>query len=173
MALFSTYKPSISPPATDYPTLWNGAMDELDSRFGTAATFGGTLAVTGAASFSGGITNTGSLSVLHATLPSIYMNKTDATAQSWRMYATETTWRVRNETVGSDRMIYTEASGLAVTAAISATGKVSTPASVTGAASLNIPHGTAPTSPTDGDVWSTTTTLNFRLNGVTKTVTLT
>jgi hypothetical protein len=31
MAAFSTYKPSIG--ATNYPTLWNGAMDELDSRF--------------------------------------------------------------------------------------------------------------------------------------------
>ncbi len=40
-------------------------------------------------------------------------------------------------------------------------------------ASLTIPHGVAPTAPVNGDVWSTTTTLNFRLNGVTKTVTLT
>lgn len=45
MALFSTYKPSIG--ATNYPTLWNGAMDELDSRFGTAAVFSGTVAVSG------------------------------------------------------------------------------------------------------------------------------
>lgn len=41
------------------------------------------------------------------------------------------------------------------------------PASTTSAASLRVPHGTAPTAPTDGDVWTTTTGLFLRLNGVT------
>lgn len=48
-----------------------------------------------------------------------------------------------------------------------------TSASTTTQASLNIPHGVAPTSPVDGDVWSTTAGLFIRVNGVTKTVTLT
>jgi hypothetical protein len=40
-------------------------------------------------------------------------------------------------------------------------------ASGTGAASLNIPHGTAPTSPNNGDCWTTTTGLFCRVNGAT------
>jgi hypothetical protein len=30
-----------------------------------------------------------------------------------------------------------------------------------------VPHGTAPTSPVDGDVWTTTAGLYVRINGVT------
>jgi len=52
-------------------------------------------------------------------------------------------------------------------------GKVVTVASTSSLASLNIPHGTAPTTPTNGDVWTTTAGLFIRINGVTKTVTLT
>jgi hypothetical protein len=40
-------------------------------------------------------------------------------------------------------------------------------ASGTGAASLNIPHGTAPTSPNNGDCWTTTGGLYCRINGAT------
>lgn len=46
-------------------------------------------------------------------------------------------------------------------------------ASGTGAASLTVPPGTAPTTPVNGDLWGTTTTLNYRLNGATKQVMLT
>jgi len=34
--------------------------------------------------------------------------------------------------------------------------------------SIRIPHGTAPTSPVDGDVWTTTTSAYVRINGVTQ-----
>lgn len=44
------------------------------------------------------------------------------------------------------------------------------PAAVTGAASLNIPHGTAPTSPNNGDVWTTTAAMFVRINGTTQTL---
>jgi hypothetical protein len=40
-------------------------------------------------------------------------------------------------------------------------------ASVAGAASLNIPHGAAPTAPNDGDCWTTTAGLFCRINGAT------
>ena len=46
-------------------------------------------------------------------------------------------------------------------------------ASTTARASLRIPHGTAPTSPVNGDMWTTTSGLLVQINGVTKTVTLT
>ena len=52
-------------------------------------------------------------------------------------------------------------------------GTVIAPAATATKAPLRIPHGTAPTSPTDGDMWTTTAGLFIRINGVTKTVTLT
>jgi len=42
-----------------------------------------------------------------------------------------------------------------------------TDAATAGAASLNMPHGTAPTSPVDGDCWTTTAGLFCRINGTT------
>lgn len=51
--------------------------------------------------------------------------------------------------------------------------KIVTLASSTSGAGINLPHGAAPTSPVDGDVWTTTAGLFVRINGVTKTVTLT
>ena len=45
--------------------------------------------------------------------------------------------------------------------------KTTLAAAVAGYASLNVPHGTAPSSPVDGDVWTTTAGLYVRVNGVT------
>ena len=39
------------------------------------------------------------------------------------------------------------------------------PATTTSLASLRVPHGTAPTSPVNGDIWSTTAGLYVRING--------
>jgi hypothetical protein len=47
------------------------------------------------------------------------------------------------------------------------TGKLTTVTSGTGAASLSVPHGTAPTSPANGDMWTTTSGLYVRVNGAT------
>jgi hypothetical protein len=54
--------------------------------------------------------------------------------------------------------------------AIDQNGKVNTVASVTAHAGFNVPHGTAPTSPVNGDIWTTTTDLQVRLNGTTRTM---
>lgn len=51
-------------------------------------------------------------------------------------------------------------------------GQVVTSASTTVRASLNVPHGTAPTSPVNGDMWTTTAGVFIRINGITKTFTL-
>lgn len=63
--------------------------------------------------------------------------------------------------------------GLTLTGALSATtgtftGLVLTPASTTSSAGLRVPHGSAPTSPTNGDFWSTSSGVFFRVNGTTK-----
>lgn len=48
------------------------------------------------------------------------------------------------------------------------TAKTTLAATAAGYASLNLPHGTAPSSPADGDVWTTTGGLYARINGATQ-----
>lgn len=50
---------------------------------------------------------------------------------------------------------------------VDTTGLLNTKASVAGGAGFRLPHGTAPTSPADGDIWTTTAGLFVRVNGVT------
>lgn len=45
-------------------------------------------------------------------------------------------------------------------------GKVTFPSATTSASSVNVPAGTAPTSPVNGDIWTTTTGIFARVNGV-------
>jgi hypothetical protein len=54
-------------------------------------------------------------------------------------------------------------------------GNLRTLASTSNRASINMPHGSAPTGGNlvNGDMWTTTAGLFVRINGVTKTVTLT
>lgn len=47
-------------------------------------------------------------------------------------------------------------------------GKQTMPASTTSAASMNLPHGTAPSSPANGDIWTTTSGILARINGTTR-----
>lgn len=50
---------------------------------------------------------------------------------------------------------------------VSAAGKVTTAPPTISLAGLNLPHGTAPTIPTNGDLWTTTAGLFARINGTT------
>ncbi len=56
---------------------------------------------------------------------------------------------------------------LGVTGIATFTTLVSTPASTTGTAGLRIAHGAAPSSPVNGDMWTTTSGLYVRINGAT------
>lgn len=47
------------------------------------------------------------------------------------------------------------------------TGKINVPVSSTSSAGLGLPHGVAPTSPVNGDLWTTTTAFYSRINGAT------
>lgn len=51
--------------------------------------------------------------------------------------------------------------------ALTLTGRLLATAGTAGASSLAIPHGLAPTSPVNGDIWTTTAGLFVRINGVT------
>ncbi len=50
---------------------------------------------------------------------------------------------------------------------LESTGVLKTAASASGAAGLLVPHGTAPSSPVDGAVWTTTSGMYVRINGKT------
>lgn len=51
-------------------------------------------------------------------------------------------------------------------------GRLRTAVGTTAQSGINVPHGAAPTAPVDGDIWTTTAGMFIRINGVTKTVTL-
>lgn len=53
------------------------------------------------------------------------------------------------------------------TGTLTATGLVLTAASTTSGAGFRLPHGAAPTTPTDGDTWTTTAGMYARINGAT------
>lgn len=65
------------------------------------------------------------------------------------------------QTVTGDTGMYLPLSGGTMT------GKLITKATATGGAGLNLPAGTAPTSPANGDVWQTTSGMFARINGTT------
>lgn len=85
-----------------------------------------------------------------------------------------TSFLIRNNANSTTNFTFSDSGVLTCQGSVNVVlGTVNAAAGTTANASVNIPHGVAPTSPVNGDMWSTTTTLNFRLNGVTKTVTLT
>jgi len=55
----------------------------------------------------------------------------------------------------------------ATAASMGTNGKTTFIAPTTAGASITVPHGTAPSSPVDGDIWTTTAGLFVRINGVT------
>ena len=59
------------------------------------------------------------------------------------------------------------AAGNAIGVAASPTTNLNLAASVAGVSPLRIAHGTAPSAPVDGDIWTTTAGLFVRINGVT------
>jgi hypothetical protein len=107
---------------------------------------------------------------LDATLTALAGATWSAGTQVLTLTATDT---ITLKTVGSSSgNILDKAAGDALYAALAGatfTGKLNTLASATGGAGLNLPHGAAPTSPVNGDVWTTTTGTFWRINGATKT----
>lgn len=69
---------------------------------------------------------------------------------------------------GAVTLVVGDVSGAAALAGSTFTGLIVTPASTTTTAGLRLPHGAAPTAPTDGDVWSTTGGLFWRQSAATK-----
>lgn len=73
--------------------------------------------------------------------------------------------QIRTTDVTIPKRIIVSASG---TAALTMNGQLIAAASSAARSSLQIPHGTAPTTPVDGDMWTNTAGAFIRINGVTK-----
>jgi hypothetical protein len=71
---------------------------------------------------------------------------------------------------GLGTMATAAAADYAALAGATFTGLVATPASTTTTAGLRLPHGTAPTTPVNGDIWTTTGNIQWRRNGGTQTI---
>lgn len=72
---------------------------------------------------------------------------------------------------GTSKFSVSNAGRVAVAGATQSTSTaLITPASTTSVSSLRIPHGSAPTSPTNGDVWTTTGGVFVRVNSTTRTM---
>lgn len=100
------------------------------------------------------------------------------TAASTRAYwSTDGSTFVQLTTAGAIPLLLGVNNATAVTVgtdkSLTLAGKLKTLASATGAAGISVPSGTAPTSPTDGDMWYDGTNVKFRVGATTKTFTLT
>lgn len=68
---------------------------------------------------------------------------------------------------GAELMRLTNAGELSIGSSQSTSTFVLTPAGTTARSSIRLPHGSAPTSPVNGDMWTTSSGLFVRINGVT------
>jgi len=134
------------------------------ATFAGAVTVGGALAANSGISFAGEITKNG-----HASGYLVAVSDTTNNGFYWDDNAKTINIFTAS---GAGAVSLNQSGALSVGGAATFGGTVIAPAATTSIAPLRIPHGTAPTSPTNGDMWSTTAGLFIRINGVTKTVTL-
>jgi len=77
------------------------------------------------------------------------------------------TTQLGNSLITDNGTTVTVTGPLVASSTLSVTGKTSTAATASGGAGLVLPHGTAPSSPANGDLWTTTAGLYVRINGTT------
>jgi len=123
---------------------------------GAASVFGGTL--TGSGGFIGtdNSSNNANLFLARSDVSFSIVNETN-----FRIYSK--TGRTNNAASGGINLLeIANTTGNATFA-----GTVIAPAATTAISSVRLPHGAAPTSPVNGDMWTTTAGLYVRINGVT------
>jgi hypothetical protein len=82
------------------------------------------------------------------------------------VFQKDTTANIAAGTVSGATNLWT----LTTAGVVTQTGKLNLPASVSGAASINVPHGAAPSAPVNGDIWTTTASVFAMINGATNTI---
>lgn len=152
-ALTSPTFPAV-PNTTIDSAYYNAVINDLVSGINNSLAKDGQNAMTGALDLGSQlIKNIGSGS---ASAPSLYFGSDSDTG----LYS-----------VGANQLGIAAQGALLVTFGASATTfakKLTTAATASGGAGFNLPHGTAPSSPSNGDLWTTTGGLYARINGSTK-----
>jgi hypothetical protein len=139
--------------------VFTGTVHGAAFAFTGNGTVGGTLGVTGASTFTGALSGAGVTALLapYAPLNSPVFTGTISGSGITALLAPYAPLASPTFT------------GTVGAVAITATGKISTPASAAGSAGFILPHGAAPTSPANGDLWTTSADgLFLRVNGTTK-----
>lgn len=170
-------------------TFGDAAGDSVTFVAGTANVPAGGLNFTGGVvNFAGGITIAGT-AVLSATSTATFTNKTFDTAGAGNVLKVNgntltgvagtgtITFPAATDTVALLAAAQTFTNKTLTSPAISspafsgtATGTLVTAASAAGGSGLRLPHGAAPTTPTNGDLWTTTAGLFARINGATQRI---
>lgn len=141
-------------------------------RTDSAKTISVTHTWTATQTFSGGLTTT----TITTSGVTIVGGASDGSAYAFKVIGDGTgdRFRVRSNAAGNGVVLIASNAAEDNTAslAISATsttftGVVITGASATGGAGFRLPHGSAPSAPVNGDVWTTTAGLFVRINGAT------
>ena len=160
--------------ASDYSTttVANGLYYPLSSNpagYLTSASLSGYAQLSGA-TFTGEVvtpastTSSAGLTITPGVAPT--------TPTNGEIWATTNDIQVRlngvTETLAEQSWVTSQLGSYALRSGTTFTGLVTTAASTATTAGLNLPHGTAPTTPVNGDVWTTTSGLLARINGVTR-----
>lgn len=121
------------------------------------------------------VTVTWDSGTLNATLNAVALNIVQSSIADLRLtniFATSSSGVLIKNNSGVTVLTLGASGGTGATfaGAVNIGGKTSTVASATGGAGLNVPHGTAPTSPVNGDIWTTTAGTFVRINGVTQAI---
>lgn len=150
--LYGMYVENMSAGDTNYAVYTNAGL----VRFGDAVTMASTLDVQGAENkFGGNAVATTRVSINGTDATSKILRWQSAGVEKFALYSAATSHDLKLDTA-------------TVTAfSVSQAGTLTTKATAAGAAGLNLPHGTAPAAPVDGDMWTTTAGLFVRINGST------
>lgn len=151
----------------------SGATRPRDLFLSRNAVIGGTLGVTGAATLSSTLkfdTNTAASSngVIQKTAAQglLMLGVAGSISDLTLMTPSAGAYLIQNPTGTSDVRLAVDG-----TASVNSVSPVSTtyfnfPAGTTGTSSIRLAHGSAPTAPVNGDMWTTTAGLFVRINGV-------
>ena len=118
----SSAETSIKTASTTPLVLGTNETANLTIASGGAVTLSSTLAVTGALTALGFTATSVGVTVAHATVPSLWLSRTDATAHSWRIYSNGSSIFIRDETSGLDRLSITNAGAVTIPGTLAVTG---------------------------------------------------